>query len=302
MFNVINFDNWFEDEESGKFGSGASEKIWIINPDNGEKGLFKYPKIRVNGTITGEYYAEKIASEIGSLLDIPCANVDIGTYKGRLGSISYNLIGENEFLYEGINFIQEKYPNYNKDKFIDEVTNDKYNVQMFEKININIKDILNMIIFDALIGNSDRHHSNWGYIYHFDNERGLYLRFCPLYDNGSSLCAYVNDEDIDSILKDKSRYVALIDSKSKSCIGWDSKRPIRHFELIKELRDNYFDDTIDFVNKIKDRITEESILNILNKFSNEIISDDKKKLLLNFILDRKNKILEMYDIINEVSN
>ena len=30
MIEIKNFDNWIEDTESGKFGSGASEKVWLI--------------------------------------------------------------------------------------------------------------------------------------------------------------------------------------------------------------------------------------------------------------------------------
>lgn len=30
MVEIKNFDNWIEDVESGKFGSGASEKVWLI--------------------------------------------------------------------------------------------------------------------------------------------------------------------------------------------------------------------------------------------------------------------------------
>ena len=36
MFEVKNFDNWIEDKVSGKFGSGASEKIWLVNPETNE--------------------------------------------------------------------------------------------------------------------------------------------------------------------------------------------------------------------------------------------------------------------------
>ena len=40
---LINFENWEIDNES-PFGSGASEKNWLINPITKEKGLFKFPK------------------------------------------------------------------------------------------------------------------------------------------------------------------------------------------------------------------------------------------------------------------
>lgn len=83
MFEVKNFDNWIEDTESGKFGSGASEKLWLVNPETFERGLFKFPKVKSDGNITGEYWAEKLATEIGKLIDVECAKVDIGTYKRK---------------------------------------------------------------------------------------------------------------------------------------------------------------------------------------------------------------------------
>lgn len=88
MFELENFDNWTIDTET-QFGSGASEKLWLINPETNERGLFKFPKVKTDETITGEYWAEKLASEIAILLDIPCANVDIGTYrrKNRLNEL-----------------------------------------------------------------------------------------------------------------------------------------------------------------------------------------------------------------------
>ena len=81
MFEVKKFDKWLEDTEYGKFGSGASEKIWLVNPETNERGLFKFPKIKSDGKITGEYWAEKLATEIGKLINVECAKVDIGTYK-----------------------------------------------------------------------------------------------------------------------------------------------------------------------------------------------------------------------------
>jgi hypothetical protein len=43
------------------------------------------------------------------------------------------------------------------------------------------------MFFDALIGNTDRHHENWGLI---NNER-----LSPLYDNGISLGWRIEEKD-----------------------------------------------------------------------------------------------------------
>lgn len=44
MIEVKNFDNWIEYKDSGRFGSGASEKVWLINPATNEKDFSNIQK------------------------------------------------------------------------------------------------------------------------------------------------------------------------------------------------------------------------------------------------------------------
>lgn len=67
-------------------------------------------------------------------MDIPCAKFELGTYFGREGSLSYNIIQRNdEILIEGINFISLLYPAYDSEKFIDTETQNKYSIEMIIK-------------------------------------------------------------------------------------------------------------------------------------------------------------------------
>lgn len=215
--------------------------------------------------------------------------------------MSYNIIEENEILAEGVTFIQQKYPLYDKNRLIDSYSGDKYSLQMIEKSvdETTFNSILLMVLFDALIGNSDRHPSNWGVIYTVDTFKGFYTTFSPLYDNGSSLCAYEDSDNIDIFFKDKMKFDALINTKSKSAIGWNNIRPIRHFELIEKIKENYYDKTEKYVKIINSKITDESIQNILDDFSIDIINENMKRLIKKFILDRKNIILEIYNMKDE---
>ena len=93
------------------------------------------------------------------------------------------------------------------------------------------ESFLPVLIFDFLIGNTDRHQSNWALIL----ENGK-LRLSPLYDNSSSLCAYVKEERIKQYLgKDMLLWKSLVDTKSRAIIritGQDKKAPT-HLEMLK---------------------------------------------------------------------
>lgn len=293
MSQLINFDKWHVDENH-PFGSGASEKKWLINPETKQTGIFKYPKIMSTGEITGEYWAEKLASDIAAVLGIECASVDIGIYNNRIGSMSYNVLGPDEELIEGIQYIVNKYPNYNGDKFIDTKSGKIYSIQMiFESLKDTglEQDFLKIPIFDALIGNSDRHHSNWAVV---KNIQTGVVRVSPLYDNGSSLCCLVNNDKVQHYMGSLLNFESLIYGKSKSIIGWkDTKKP-RHLELISDIAHNFYDDTISIINKMNETLSEDVINSIVYGYDDMVITESIKMLLCRFLMERKNRIVRIY--------
>lgn len=295
MKNYTNFDDWCIHE--GGLGSGASKKDWLINESTGSIGLFKYPRQHTykEGVLTGEHWAEKIASEIAKIIKIPCASIDIGVYKGEIGAMSYIIIDNNkESLLEGVQYIMKKYPNFDTETLYDETTNTRYSLQMILECIDDIPfktDFLKIPIFDCLIGNSDRHHSNWGIIV---DKSGFPLRMAPLYDNSSSLCCREKEEEIDNILRDKHRFKAIIDSKSKSCIKWMNEKKIRHFELLTKLSESYYDETIEIIKNIEENLTDDSIYNIVYGIDEEIMSNKRQKLVSEFLMNRRDKMLEIY--------
>jgi hypothetical protein len=107
-----------------------------------------------------------------------------------------------------------------------------------------IKDLLELIILDAIIGNGDRHQENWAII--AQNLPDLaerisplhknYLsikQFSPIYDSGSSLGRELLPEKIELFLTSPEvlkRYI----SKGTSEIHWQDKK-VSHFDLIRNL-------------------------------------------------------------------
>ena len=291
MIDVVDFSKWNTYDGNAE-GSGRSEKEWLIL-DN-KIGLFKYPK----SEDTTEHISEKLASDIANILDVPCAEVDIGTYQNRIGSMSYRINQDNEFLIEGISFITQLFPDYDKDILYDDNTKYYYSLHMIIPI-IELygfeKKFIEMLIFDALIGNTDRHHSNWAFLLSSSGN----LKFCPLYDNGSSLCCYIKESDIDSYLgKDLNRANALVTTKSKTRIRLNPliKKEPTHIEVLEYLNktEKYNNYCKMFVKKISQTLTNQKISDILKEYPENILSEKRKELIYLFLTKKINIINNIF--------
>lgn len=64
------------------------------------------------------------------------------------------------------------------------------------------KQFWDMFVVDALIGNTDRHYGNWGFL----KKDGIDLVLAPVYDCGSSLGALVSDEMKEIYLSDEELF------------------------------------------------------------------------------------------------
>ncbi len=279
MVRIKDFSSW-EKYEGASEGSGRSEKIWLVNPENKDIGLFKFPK----STDTTEYLSEKIAADIAKLIDIECAEVEIGKYEKRIGSLSYRINKDDEILVEGIQLINKYYPNYRPEILYDGENKEYYSLEMILNSLKEYKfqrDFLKIPLFDFLIGNTDRHQNNWA-ILKKDEE----VKLCPLYDNGSSLCCYITDNNIKGYLgNDKVMFNSLVDTKSKSRIRIDKKfkKEPTHLEVVRFLKENFYEDIIDMVHKIIDNITEKNIDNILIQYV-DLISNERIILIKKFLI------------------
>ena len=95
--------------------------------------------------------------------------------------------------------------------------------EIYNKINQDIPSFLNMLVFDAMIGNEDRHLNNWDILI-----KGRENKLAPIFDNGASLLAYIKDKDL----------------KQEFKIGPDKSKPFKdthdkQTDLIKRRYPNY---------------------------------------------------------------
>ena len=285
---IHKFDSWYPYDGFAE-GSGRSEKIWLESP-SGKIGLFKFPKSGQEvGTCTSEHVSEHLAYNLGRILGVPIATVDIGTYEGRIGCMSYQINENHEELIEAALFITEHHSQYNMEDMIDYETGKYYCLEHVFEI-ASTKEmryrVIQMMVFDFLIGNSDRHQNNWAIIRKYSTRKHeiFPLRISPLYDNGSSLCCYVNENIVSECLgKDKNRFRALVDSKSRSMIridGYKKNRPT-HMEMVKYLFENYPETSIIF-REFLDKLNHDTVDKLVDLYDG-LVSQNKIKLIKMFL-------------------
>lgn len=289
MNKLKNYSSWAERYE----GTGTNVSIWLQGSE-GQQVLFKYRK----SDVSGEHWAEKLASDIANLIGIGCAHIELGTYNGKIGACSYRINKVGEEIHEGLEYIIVKYRTYDEKK-LEDLKGNYYTLGMIldclpKGENILI-DFLKILIFDFLIGNSDRHARNWALLYKKNEQE---ISICPVYDNGSSFCCQETDEKLERMKKDNNWFNASVTTKSRSIIKLENskKKEPTHQQVMMHLKDHYYNETIGFVKEIKVRLTDERIDDILQQYPSDIIKEHRKSFLKRFIKRKKQQLLDIYDM------
>ena len=168
---------------------GTKRKFWYRDPEDQTDWLFKYPRPN-----TGEHWAEKIAAEVAARLGIRCAKVELAADNGHQGSTSESFLSASEELVHGNQLLKWTLERYDPGLRFRQSEHSLGNVwrcldRLFveaEAAELAKKRFAEYLVLDAVVGNTDRHHENWGLVRerHGDAWVG---RLAPSFDHASSL-------------------------------------------------------------------------------------------------------------------
>lgn len=195
LFDVA---DWESDAEFAVFPQGARVKESVFAPDNvidpeivkGKRYLLKHS----NSWYPDQFWGEVVAYRIGCLLgvQVPPAFAGYNSRTGLCGAlIEWFYIEGKELFVWGGEFLQKIHSDF--DRKYGSSHNLIHNSVLMKSL-AQSKTLqsdwrrwwIEALLFDALIGNTDRHQDNWGLIF-YPTAEGLKCKLTPLFDNGTSL-------------------------------------------------------------------------------------------------------------------
>jgi hypothetical protein len=105
------------------------------------------------------------------------------------------------------------------------------------------------LVFDALIGNTDRHPDNWGLLVRFADSAAPRYAMAPAFDNGTSLAYELRDNNLPATEDRLAAYVA----KGTHHCGWalSANEATPHFALCERFATHYPEASADMKNVIR---------------------------------------------------
>lgn len=286
--NAVDFTNSIE--KVCEYGGSEKKKKIIYN---GEVYLLKFPDpIREKNmplSYINNVFSEYIGCKIFESVNIPVQKVILGIYnekqekevKQKVVVACKDFTNEKQKLIEfsslanSITDVDKKFTTKIEDIY--EVFNN-LNYDFDKKLMI--ENFWNMFVVDTLIGNTDRHLSNFGVI-----DDGKALKFAPVYDCGSALHPLLTDEKINYLLNNESEFKNVA----------YSIYPVYTYENKKITYSEFYAKDIPDLNdallRIYPRIDMNKIYDIID--NTMYLSLERKEFLKKSVTIRKEKILDI---------
>ena len=310
---------------------GTRAKNYVEDPATGEVYFFKESAAK----FPEEFWSEIISSKFGQLIGLNVLDYNIAISGNTPGCISKHMLGQgHKQLYHAVDLFKDFLPGFvvtNKPKFCFQEILEILDLPIFNKF---INNIIEIIIFDALIGNGDRHLENWALIIDYDiavNEYigikttsfinkistivkrylGLNLgiredknllknisaiySFAPIYDSGSCLGREKKEIEINNFLNDEQQIIKYLKNGMHE-IRWQENK-VNFFDLVTLVQKDFPKEVNTIAKLIFEKAQEQKILELV-----ETIDEKLNNNYSNFKLTLQRKKLISNLLIKRVSH
>lgn len=174
---------------SDRYYGGSEKKVGILI--NNSPYMLKFQKKTAFGT-RYNHISEYIGSHVFAILGFPVQETYLGTYQGE------QVVACKDFIVPGVQFVPfndvgESSLDQDKERYqysYEDIMKMLRDNSKLTQVKETIHSFWEIYIVDALLGNFDRHGSNWGFI-----KKNNAYSLAPVFDNGSCLFPNMTDED-----------------------------------------------------------------------------------------------------------
>ncbi|MDE0552586.1 MAG: HipA domain-containing protein [Candidatus Poribacteria bacterium] len=299
---------------------GSRQKFWVSFEGDENDWLLKFPR-----PDNGEHWAEKVAAEIGHLIGVNCAKVELarcmwqtreeqsqgdgdlnqlGTICRSFTDLQHELDPEDDLqcdFFHGcdiLNIIIDSYnpslrfkqTDHNVKNIVSAITTitDVESLNPMPRWDYMLEELASYALLDGLIGNTDRHHENWmlARIYGPGYDQ---WEAAPSYDHASSLGRELTDERRRYIL-DSGRVLNYL-QRGRGGVFVRSKlkytSPLRLAKLLCRWKPDFTQRTLHKIRNVSD----DDIRTVMDKVPPEFMSDTSKDFATEVVLTSKTELL-----------
>ena len=288
-------------------GRGTRRKFWIVGENDQTEWLLKFPR---QGT--GEHWAEKIAAEIGRLIDVDTAKVELASSNDELATICRSFLPDEDddehstwnakAWFHGAEFLEMFTQGYDLERVWSNRAHNIKNIvsavmvvagvdgmNPMPKWDKMIEDLASYALLDGLIGNTDRHHENWMMVY-VEDSGDIRMYAAPSYDHASSLGRELLDERRERILSSNGVLSYLKKGRGGVFVSGTRRHapsPLRLAQLICRWQPELARTWCDRLNSIPD----EEFRLLVNRVPPEFMSDIAKEFAYQVVVTSKVELL-----------
>jgi hypothetical protein len=243
---IVDVSGWEVDPENPYYPEGKQPKKLLISPSEGlppfllpnHKYLFKMPTGWQERQIWSEVIAYELSRAVGLSVP-PCflaqdssegqPGVLVEFFYGYQGEAPLRFIPGSDFLHAWLS------SNYDRKKGRPHTVRPNLTIARSLGIQEHKEWWAKAFLFDAVIGNSDRHPDNWGLLASSRGGNSFDYVMAPLFDNGSSLSYGETDEQL-ARFQDIDAYIR----RGRHHCAWSAGiKGDRHIELFTLFHETY---------------------------------------------------------------
>jgi len=201
-----------------------------------------------------ESITELLLNRLGVIFGLKMADSCVVMIGGQLRFLSrYFLNPSKDELIHGADILAgylNESPHYVEEVDEQKLTRDLFTFQVIESAIENLflyqkeeimHDLVKLIIYDALVGNNDRHFFNWGVVRSIEGR--FQPCFSPIYDTARGLFWNYSEDKLKEIVeinKTTDKHIIKYCKSSRPKIGWEGEKDPNHFQLFEKIYKNEY--------------------------------------------------------------